>query len=345
MSTYNVIKPFAYQTTTPPVHPTGTSGSVRTGGATPFLVGAAGAAGLVSDIWQAVYAKRRAEEANKLSFKAAADSSARASAEARVARNWNSEQAQIRRMRMAGLSPGLAYGQMSPSTAVAASQDKADVHKADTPKFDNESFLHALQLLINQQNADTQSAGQISTADLQSTQAQLNRIESQFKAQEKLAGISAVLAQKDLTDEEKLSVIAKRLPEVELLQSQANSQDAAARSANANANVVEQTGVPLANSQIAVNTSAASLSNQQRESLKLAYDIDSQEWKQLSAFLDEYGYGEMMAPIVLKAVNSLANNSGQTMNTILNNLTQFSGKISDWIIDFLGVGSTSKKRK
>lgn len=349
---YRVVKPFAYENTTPPVHqksyvnsikfkPTHTLSGAASGGSVGGVYGAAAGAavGLASDIWQAIYAKKRAKEANEEARRAADVAAARSSQEARAARAYNSEQSQIRRMRMAGLSPGLAYGQMSPSSAVAAPQDKAEVYKSDTPKFDNESILHALQLLINQQNANTQQAQQISTSNLQDTQATLNRIEQGYKAQLGLAEISSLLANKDLTDEQKLSLIAKRMPEIQLLQSQSNLADANARSANANANVVENTGIPLANSQIAANTASAALSEQQKKSLSLTYDIDAQEWKQLSAFLDEYGYGEMMAPIVLKAVNSLANNSGQTMNTILNNLTQFSGKIGDWVMDYLGLNS------
>ena len=266
---YNVVKPFAYESTTSPVgqkahtystHKVGQNalGGAATGSAFgPYgaLVGAA--VGLGTDLWQAHYAKKRAKEANEESRRAASEASARSSAEARAARSYNSEGAQIRRMRMAGLSPGLAYGQMSPSTAVAAPQEKADVSKADTPKFDNESILHALQLLINQQNANTQLAAQQSTSNLQDTQATINRIEAQYKAQEKLSLISSVLAQKDLTDEQKLSIIAKRMPEIELLESQVNLADANARSANANANVVERTGVPLANSQIGSNVANA----------------------------------------------------------------------------------------
>ena len=354
---YRVVKPFAYENTTQPYHPKGyvngtkfkgfgTMAGASVGGFAGGVYGAAlgAAVGLGTDIWQALYAKKRAKEANEEARKAASEASSRSSAEARAARAYNSEQAQIRRMRMAGLSPGLAYGQMSPSTAVAAPQEKADVHKADTPKFDNESILHALQLLINQQNANTQQAQQISTSNLQDTQATLNRIEQGYKAQLGLAEISSLLANKDLTDEQKLSLIAKRMPEIQLLQSQSNLADANARSANANANVVENTGISLADSQIAANTASAALSEQQKKSLMLAYDIDLQEWKQLSAFLDEYGYGEMMAPIVLKAVNSLANNSGQTVNTILNNLTQFSGRIGDWIMDYLNLDSKKQKK-
>ena len=216
--TYGVIKPFAYENSTSPVHKkasvngTKFNGSGTLGGAGlgavlggPVGAGIGAAVGLGTDLWQVIAARKNSEKANEEARDAAAEQAARNSAEVRAARAYNSEQAQIRRMRMAGLSPGLAYGQMSPSTAQAASSDKADVNKADTPKFDNESVLHALQLLINQQNANTQAAAQQSTSDLQSTQATLNRIESQFAAQQKMAEISSLLANKELTDEQKIS--------------------------------------------------------------------------------------------------------------------------------------------
>lgn len=338
MSQYQVIKPFAYQTTTPPVHPTGTSASTRSGGASSFLSGAAGFAGLASDIWQAVYAKRRAEEANKLSFKAAADSSARASAEARAARNWNSEQAQIRRMRMAGLSPGLAYGQMSPSTAVAAPQDKADVHKADTPKFDNESLLRALELLVKQQQANTASAAQESTAELQGSQVDLNKIDQLYRAAEYQANISSILANKELTDAKKIEII-------QLLESRQNNLDAATRNLNAAANVSEKTGVDLANSQIASNNASAAVNTQQAAILKLTYDLDNAQWISIQKFMKDNGFDDSLAPLVMKALSSIANNTGKTLESVLSSLSSLPGSIVENYLEKFMSGDSKKGRR
>ena len=208
---YKVVKPFAYETSTPPVGQLSHTNSTRTFGLGTLSGAGAGSAfgpygaavgafaGLATDLWQAVYAKRRAKEANEEAKKAAAEASARSSAEARAARNWNSEQAQIRRMRMAGLSPGLAYGQMSPSTAQPAPQEKADVNKADTPKFDNESILRALEYLTRQQQADTALAAQQSTSALQGSQTDLNLIDKLYKGAEYQANIASILANKDLS--------------------------------------------------------------------------------------------------------------------------------------------------
>lgn len=93
---------------------------------------------------------------------------------------------------------------MSPSTAQPANADKQDVTKADTPKMDNESLLHALQILINQQNANTQALSQQSTANLQSSQTDLNLIDKVYRGAEYQANIASVLAAKDKTDAEKL---------------------------------------------------------------------------------------------------------------------------------------------
>lgn len=347
---YRVIKPFALENSTPPVHqksyvngtrfkPSNTLGGAATGGSFGGVYGAAAGAavGLVSDIWQAVYAKKRAKEANEEARRAADVASARASQEARIARAYNSEQSQIRRMRMAGLSPGLAYGQMSPSTATAAPQEKADVYKSDTPKFDNESILHALQLLINQQNANTQAAAQVSTSDLQSTQAQLNRIESQFKAQEKLAGISAVLAQKDLTDEEKLSVISKRLPEIELLTSQSNLAYSNANLANQNAAYVG----PLADSLMNLQDSEAALNvkksfteserpyeirahinlmdsqrsyyNAQSNLLRQTYGVSQGKIDAVAEWLDSHGYSKSYIGYAMQFLDDVSSHVGSSI--------------------------------
>lgn len=340
---YKVVKPFAYETTTPPIGQRSHTNSTRifgsktvsgTGAGSAFgpwgaAVGAA--AGLASDIWQAVYAKRRAKEANEEAKKAAAESSARSSAEARAARNWNSEQAQIRRMRMAGLSPGLAYGNMSPSTAQPSTQDKADVHKADTPKFDNESILHALQILINEQNARTQAAAQQSTSALQGSQTDLNLIDKLYKGAEYQANIASILSNNELTDAKKIETLKLLAGRQTLLESQANSADAAARQSNAAANVTEQTGVDLAKSQTAANNASASLNAQQEKVIKLTYDLDNAQWNSIQKFMKDNGYDQSLAPLVMKAINSIAEQSGATVRTIIDNLSKFPDIIKSFI--------------
>lgn len=333
---YNVVKPFAYETSTPPVHQkaftnsTHNFGSNTASGASigsafgPYGAFLGSAVGLGTDIWQAIYAKRRAAEANEESRKAAAQASARSSAEARAARAWNSEQQQIRRMRMAGLSPGLAYGQMSPSTAVAAPQEKADVHKADTPKFDNESILRALELLVKQQQADTALAAQQSTSALQGSQIDLNQIDKLYRGAEYQANILATLADANKSDAEKLEII-------KLLSSRQNNLDASTRNLNAAANVTEQTGVDLAKSQTASNNAAASLNAQQEKVIKLTYDLDNAQWNSIQKFMKDNGFDESLAPLVMKAINSIAEQSGATVRTVIDNLSKFPDIIKSFI--------------
>lgn len=337
---YNVVKPFAYETTTQPVHQKGYTNSTRNFGSGtlsgasagsafgPYGAALGGAVGLGTDIWQAIFAKRRAAEANEESRKAAAEASARLSAEARAAREYNSEQSQIRRMRMAGLSPGLAYGQMSPSTAVAASQEKADVHKSDTPKFDNESILRALELLVKQQQADTAFAAQQSTSALQGSQIDLNQIDKLYRGAEYQANILATLADAGKSDAEKLEII-------KLLSSRQNNLDANTRNLNAAANVVEKTGVDLANSQIASYTASAELAKQQKDTLKLEYDINEMQWNQVKSFMKEYQMGDLLTPVVMRALSSFANNTGQTISSVISSLGSVGSSIIDIINRFI----------
>lgn len=327
-----IIKPSAYQNSTVPVHQKGYANGHRFNGSGILSGAGAGSAfgpygaaigavvGLGTDIWQSIFAKKRAKEANEESKKAADVAAARNSAEARAARNYNSEQAQIRRMRMAGLSPGLAYGQMSPSTAQAPSIDKQDVNKADTPKFDNESILHAIQLLINQQNANTQAAAQESAANLQGTQADLNRIEQGYKAQLGLANIASLLSSKELNDQQKLNLIAKQLPEIELLQANANASNANARQSNAAANVVEQTGVEAAKAQIKANKSSSNLSDIEAKKVRFEYDLDKSEWKAVQELCRDFSSGDEIAPFVLRILDDMAKNSHTTIGEILKNV-------------------------
>lgn len=353
VKTTEVIKPSAYFNSTTPVHNKGftnstgqntLSGAIAGSAFGPYGAAIGGLVGLGTDIWQGVYSKRRADEANKEARRAAAAASAQNAAEARVAREYNSEQSQIRRMRMAGLSPGLAYGQMSPSTAQPATAAKQDVFKADTPKFDNESILHALQLLINQQNANTQLAAQQSAAGLQGSQTQLNLIDSLYKGQQYEADIAAVLASKDKTDAEKLELLTLLTDKQKLLQSQSASSDAAARASSAAANVTEQTGVDLALSQIASNKSSASLNAQQEQSLKLQYSIDDAQWKAVQGFMKEYGYGELLTPLVMKALSSIAESSGSTLSSIINGLSSNLGSIVDTYLNNLLKPNFNKRK-
>lgn len=327
-ASYNVVKPFAYENSTSAVHPKGFLNSTRSGASAgssfgPWGAGIGAAVGLVSDLWQLHAAKKAAERANEESRRAADAASARNAAEARAARNWNSEQAQIRRMRMAGLSPGLAYGQMSPSIAQAASAEKQDVHKADTPKFDNESILHAIQLLINQQNANTQALAQQSTSELQGSQTQLNLIDKVYRGAEYQANIANVLANTSLTDAEKIKILKTLDNNVRLLGSQADAAAAASRQSNAAANVTEQTGVDLAISQTAVNNASASLNAQQEKVIKLTYDLDNAQWNSIQKFMKDNNIDVGLAPLVMKAINSIAEQSGSTVKTIIDNLTKF----------------------
>lgn len=342
---YNVVKPFAYETSTPPVHQkaytnsTHNFGSNTSSGASigsafgPYGAFLGSAVGLGTDIWQAIYAKRRAAEANEESRKAAAQASARSSAEARAARNWNSEQQQIRRLRMAGLSPGLAYGQMSPSTAVAAPQEKADVHKADTPKFDNESILRALELLVKQQQADTALAAQQSTSALQGSQIGLNQIDQIYRGVEYQAKISGILADKDLSDAKKIEILSLLTNRKENLDANTNVANANARLANANASVTEEYGDDLALSEIAKNGALTKLSKQQAREISWNLGLTQQNYEQIVRELAANGFDDSYAPVVLYFVENLAKSSGSMANGVINNATNLiSGffDLSNW---------------
>lgn len=329
-----VIKPHAYLNSTPPVHMkgfvNGTGKNTISGASTGFSfggpVGAAigGVLGLGTDIWQAVYAKKRAKEANEEAKQAAARASAQNANEARAARNYNSEQAQIRRLRMAGLSPGLAYGNLSPSTAQPASAEKADISKADTPKFDNESILRALELLVKQQQADTQLAAQQSTAGLQGSQTQLNLIDALTRNESNLANIRGVLSSSSLNDAQKLEVLT-------LLFGKKENLSANTRNTLANARVTEGTGIPLAQSQIAANNASASLNAQQEKVIKLTYDLDNAQWNSIKNFMKDNEIDESFAPIVMKAINSIVEQTGSTVKTVIDNLSNFPDIIKAFI--------------
>lgn len=349
-NTYAPVRNFAYNSTTEPVHQKGSdynntafSKFSKVGEKVPFLgpiISAAG--GIVSDIWQSNMAQSAARQANKIARENASRANAASISEARAAREWNSEQNQIRRMRMAGLSPGLAYGQMSPSTAQAANIQQADSHKADTPQLrGSDQLIKALQLMIAQQQADTAAAAQASNASLQGSQTQLNLIDSLTRNQSNLAVISEILSRKDLTDAQKIENVTLLAGKQQIQNAEVENLNASARNANANAAVTEATGVRAVESEISKNIAAASLSKQQEESLKLEYDINNQQWTNLSKMLEDYGYGDLLAPVVMRVITSMSQNAHVSVSTILNNLTHFSGSIMDAVMDYLGLTSES----
>jgi hypothetical protein len=353
-NSYQVIKPYAYENTTKPVHSKGEvngtqfdgngtlSGASLGSTAGPYGAAIGAAVGLATDLWRAHFSKQSAERANEEAKKAADAAYARNAAEARAAREWNSEQSQIRRMRMAGMSPGLAYGQMSPSTAQPATADQQDVSKADMPQFhSSEEFLKALQLLIAQQQADTAAAAQASNASLQGSQTQLNLIDALTRNQSNLAAISEILSRKDLTDAQKIENVTLLAGKQQIQNAEVENLNASARNANANAAVVEQTGVRAAESEISKNLASASLSKQQEKSLKLEYNINNQQWQNLSEMLEDAGYGDLLAPVVMRVITSMSENAHVSVSTILNNLTHFSGSIMDAVMDYLGLTSES----
>lgn len=373
----DVIKPSAYLYSTPPTHQKGQVNGLRnaSSGASigsflgPYgsLVGAA--VGLGTDIWQAVYAKKRAKEANEQSAKAAQEQAARAHAESVSSREWNSEQQQIRRMRMAGLSPGLMYGQMSPSSAQQASPEQQQVHKADTPKFDNESLLRALELLVKQQQADTAQAAQQSTSELQGSQTQLNLIDSLTRNQKNLEEIanllqmrSKLLSDENLSDAKRLEIYGLFDERLRNLIAQTDATNASARQSNANANVTEQTGVDLAKSQtsankaaarnanataqitedfgapaaaaeIARNTAVTYLTDQQRKSLMLEYNLKSNQYKAVQNWLSSHGFDESYAPLLMLGLENLASSMGTEVTSLVDDLVHFPANFIRGLID------------
>lgn len=297
---YTPFKPQAYISSTPPVTNkadySNTAKGAVSGGASGGWIGAAigAASGLITDIWSQRAADRRAREANENARRNAAEANAASAAEARAAREWNSEQAQIRRMRMAGLSPGLAYGQMSPSTAQAADIKQSVTHQADTPQMrSGDELLKAIQLLINQQNANTQAAAQQSTAGLQSSQELINRIDALTRNQSNLSDVMLRIAQSDLADAQKVEIFRLLAGKEKLQSAQEENFNANTRAANANANVVEQTGVGLAQSEIALNAAKTLTEGERpfeiRQNIETSGDLAAYYRRQSSLLAQEFG--------------------------------------------------------
>lgn len=112
---------------------TGLAAGAATGN--PWLAVLGAGIGLAGDVisWRQSYKVHK--EDRDFNAQQASAAFAREQMAQREAANWNSEMAQVERLKKAGLSPALAYGQMGPSTMGAASGSPAQAGSSPQADF------------------------------------------------------------------------------------------------------------------------------------------------------------------------------------------------------------------
>ncbi|CAJ0610675.1 unnamed protein product [Cylicocyclus nassatus] len=174
------------------------------------------------------------------------------------ANEWNREANQVLRYREAGLSPGLMYGQMSPSTSSSGSASMPDTPQAVASSInENPALLQALQYLLQKQQVGAD-------VDLISSQIRKNNAETNATStdtlslhernlqtiQESIARMAEMASNVNLND-------AQRDRIQKLLDQELAALEATVNKTSAEATYISGTQTDLGQSQIKVNDSQA----------------------------------------------------------------------------------------
>lgn len=165
--------------------------------------------GLASDVTSYFLNKKSSERANKFASEEAEKAFAREYAASLEAREYNSEMNQVERMKKAGLSPALAYGQLSSSAMQPPSSSAASASQQAPASFDGavEGATQGMRIGIDAQKAE-------SLIDLQSQQSAKTSVErvqveidNLTRNKTNIANYEALLASRDLDDATRRRII------------------------------------------------------------------------------------------------------------------------------------------
>lgn len=213
---------------------------------------------------QESYNSREAAKARAFSAQQASAAQAFNRGEARWAAAWNSPEHQVQQFKAAGLSPGLMMGQMSPSTAQAATGSPGASSQAASAAASSSNFGKAVDSMIQKKAVD-------STAALQSTEAARNEVESLHVQidnmslhQRNLASYEQMLASGELDRENAERVRILRDNEAEQLRESINNLIASTKKLDAESKFIAEVQSPNVQSQTSLNRSQKGLVDAQK---------------------------------------------------------------------------------
>lgn len=295
----------------------GTAAGASSGGWIGAAIGAG--VGLIGDIigWrQSKKAQEQAQDFNKVEADRAYG---RSLASEREAAAYNSEAAQVQRMKAAGLSPALAYQQMGPSTMSGVSASPASSPAAPVADFNADGLGVA--------NAAIQARAVDATAKLQATEgAKMDverlqlEIDNLTRHQSNISAIDAQLSQKGLNEATTARLNALRDLEVQQLLETINNISSSTKKIDAESAFIAgpqtqkvYSDISLNKSTIELQGSQVALSETQRKKLNseidtidfnldndydfrdavkdllVEHDIDPRYWKYVTEFLSDVG--------------------------------------------------------
>lgn len=312
---------------------TGASAGAASGGWIGAAIGAG--VGLAGDVVGYFTNKKQQERANEFNKQQAADAFAREQMAQREAAHWNSEQAQVERLKKAGLSPALAYGQMSPSTMQAANSSAASA--APMPNQDFSGAASGAEAGANAAISAQQAESLIELQSAQGAKTELERIQLEIdnitRHRQNIAGIEQQLAAANLDKATKSRL--ELLMQEEKNQLLASIDNLKASSANfgaqakfisgaqtsqalADANLkaaqttTEKERPALVKAQVETEWSSSNLnvhlareSEERKNQVYLANKEYSSHWDAIEGLLEDYGINKAYTPIAVKFLSAL----------------------------------------
>lgn len=282
---------------------------------------------------QESYNSREAAKARAFSAQQASAAQAFNRSESRWAAQWNSPEHQVQQFKAAGLSPGLMYGQMAPTTAQGASGSPGGTVQAASAASSSSGFGKAVDSVI-------QAHAVSSNAALQQTEAARNEIESMRVAidnvslhQRNLAQYDQMLASGELDHENAQRVRQLRDLEAQQLTESINNLVASSNKIGKETEYIEKVQTPLGQAdkklkdaqaatekerpaqvrqdtatsfaQQGLNENLGKESVSRREQIEYANNEYSTHWDLIEKTLEDKGIDKAYTPIAVKFLSHL----------------------------------------
>lgn len=193
---------------------------------------------------QESYNSREASKARKFSAEQASAAQAFNRSESRWAAAWNSPEHQVQQFKAAGLSPGLMYGQMAPSTAQAATGSPGGTVQAASAASSKSEFSRVVDQALKQKEIDSTAALQQSEVARNQVESMRVQIDNLSLHQRNLAQLDQWLASGELDRESAERIRLLRDNEAEQLRESINNLVASTGKINAEAKFISDVQTP-----------------------------------------------------------------------------------------------------
>lgn len=314
----------------------------------PWLAVLGAGIGLAGDVisWRQSYKVHK--EDRDFNAQQASAAFAREQMAQREAANWNSEMAQVERLKKAGLSPALAYGQMGPSTMGAASGTPAQA--GSTPQADfNADGLGVYNAAVAAEQASSLMNLQASEAAQTDAERVATEINNITRHRQNLAQLEQMLQAAGLDKATKEKIKFMMETERQQLLASIDNLGASTKNLNAQADFVSgvqtdltKANVGLVNERVKTERSIQDLNSSykafydgpltsktlqevktnyelsrvylnQANKLALEYGLNQRKVDLIAEFLDKRGYDINYLPYALEMLNQASLQSGKSI--------------------------------